>query len=193
MLFPVLLVSNSNCSLATSMLKTAMTLWAPKFAHWCSTSLGDNPFAQVVELAFCHIHQTRACEHSTSNVMFLPLALCQYSHFKVCENNLVDLSWKPWKSEKVRVFNGFLWWIDSISGWFKPWETHGKKEPEPRGDVLDLLYDVVRKPPVADKASATHCLVAAALIKLVTRCPGESEKIKTLGESQWGYLVAHPT
>lgn len=47
-------------------------------------------------------------------------------------------------------------------------------------DVLDLLYDVVRKPPVADKASATHCLVAAALIKLVTRCPGESEKIKKL-------------
>jgi hypothetical protein len=62
--------------------------------------------------------------------------------------------------------------------------------PEPQspspGDVLDLLYDVVRKPPVADKASATHCLVAAALIKLVTRCPGESEKIKTLGESRTG-------
>eukprot|EP00438_Fugacium_kawagutii_P020261 Skav218156 [mRNA] locus=scaffold4591:51384:67486:+ [translate_table: standard] len=49
-----------------------------------------------------------------------------------------------------------------------------------RGDVLDLLYDVVRKPPVAEKAAATHCLVAAALIKLVTRCPGEAEKIKSL-------------
>jgi len=47
-------------------------------------------------------------------------------------------------------------------------------------DVLDLLYDVVRKPPVAERASSTHCLVAAALIKLVTRCPGEAEKIKKL-------------
>ena len=58
------------------------------------------------------------------------------------------------------------------------------------GDVLDLLYDVVRKPPVADKAPATHCLVAAALIKLVTRCPGESEKIKTLGRRPLNVLVA---
>ncbi|CAK9035289.1 unnamed protein product [Durusdinium trenchii] len=48
------------------------------------------------------------------------------------------------------------------------------------GDVLDLLYDVVRKPPSAEKAAATHCLVAAALIKLVTRCPSEAEKIKKL-------------
>ena len=38
------------------------------------------------------------------------------------------------------------------------------------GDVLDLLYDVVRKPPSAERAAATHCLVTAALIKLVTRC-----------------------
>ena len=48
------------------------------------------------------------------------------------------------------------------------------------GDVLDLLHDVVRKPPTADKASATHCLVAAALIKLVTRCPSEFDRIKKL-------------
>mmetsp|Transcript_58552 Transcript_58552/g.130822 ORF Transcript_58552/g.130822 Transcript_58552/m.130822 type:complete len:832 (+) Transcript_58552:32-2527(+) len=47
-------------------------------------------------------------------------------------------------------------------------------------DVLDLLYDVVRKPPTAEKASSTHCLVAAALIKLVTRCPSEFERIKKL-------------
>ena len=37
------------------------------------------------------------------------------------------------------------------------------------GDVLDLLYDVVRKPPTAERAAGTHCLVTAALIKLVTR------------------------
>ncbi|CAJ1410681.1 unnamed protein product [Effrenium voratum] len=47
-------------------------------------------------------------------------------------------------------------------------------------DVLDLLYDVVRKPPTADKAAATHCLVTAALVKLVTRCPSEFERIKKL-------------
>ena len=48
------------------------------------------------------------------------------------------------------------------------------------GDVLDLLYDVVRKPPTGEKAPATHCLVTAALIKLVTRCPSEFEKIRKL-------------
>eukprot|EP00439_Symbiodinium_sp_Y106_P081113 s1139_g20.t1 len=48
------------------------------------------------------------------------------------------------------------------------------------GDVLDLLHDVVRKPPTGEKASATHCLVAAALIKLVTRCPSEFDRIKKL-------------
>ena len=40
------------------------------------------------------------------------------------------------------------------------------------GDVLDLLYDVVRKPPTAERAAGTHCLVTAALIKLVTRWGG---------------------
>lgn len=45
-------------------------------------------------------------------------------------------------------------------------------------DVLDLLQDVVRKPPNPDKASAMHQLVAAALIKLVTRCPSEFERIR---------------
>eukprot|EP00931_Biecheleriopsis_adriatica_P118237 TRINITY_DN93685_c0_g1_i1.p1 TRINITY_DN93685_c0_g1~~TRINITY_DN93685_c0_g1_i1.p1 ORF type:complete len:866 (+),score=233.76 TRINITY_DN93685_c0_g1_i1:109-2598(+) len=47
-------------------------------------------------------------------------------------------------------------------------------------NVLDLLQDVVRKPPVQEKAAATHTLVAAALIKLVTRCPGEFERIRKL-------------
>merc|ERR1719343_913613 len=45
-------------------------------------------------------------------------------------------------------------------------------------DVLDLLQDVVRKPPNPDKAALTHALVAAALIKLVTRCPSEFERIR---------------
>merc|ERR1719440_1616700 len=45
-------------------------------------------------------------------------------------------------------------------------------------DVLDLLQDVVRKPPNPDMAFATHALVAAALIKLVTRCPSEFERIR---------------
>lgn len=45
-------------------------------------------------------------------------------------------------------------------------------------DVLDLLQEVVRKPPNPDKAPVTHALVAAALIKLVTRCPGEFERIR---------------
>merc|ERR1719343_536588 len=45
-------------------------------------------------------------------------------------------------------------------------------------DILDLLQDVVRKPPNAEKAHAIHSLVAAALIKLVTRCPSESERIR---------------
>lgn len=44
--------------------------------------------------------------------------------------------------------------------------------------VLDLLQDVARKPPNADKGDVTRCLVAAALIKLVTRCPGEFDRIK---------------
>ncbi|CAJ1349214.1 unnamed protein product, partial [Effrenium voratum] len=48
------------------------------------------------------------------------------------------------------------------------------------GDVLDLLHDVVRKPPCAEKAPATHCLVSAALIKLVTRCPSEFDRIRKL-------------
>lgn len=71
---------------------------------------------------------------------------------------------------------------------FSPWHLSRREnasEAGPRmsfqGDVLDLLYDVVRKPPSAEKAAATHCLVAAALIKLVTRCPSEAEKIKRLG------------
>lgn len=45
-------------------------------------------------------------------------------------------------------------------------------------DVLDLLNDVVRKPPNPDKAAVTHSLVAGALIKLVTRCPSEFERIR---------------
>jgi AP-1 complex subunit gamma-1 len=45
-------------------------------------------------------------------------------------------------------------------------------------DVLDLLQDVVRKPPNPDKAPLTHSLVAAALVKLVTRCPAEFERIR---------------
>jgi len=45
-------------------------------------------------------------------------------------------------------------------------------------DVLDLLNDVTRKPPNPDKASQTHALIAAALIKLVTRCPSEFERIR---------------
>mmetsp|Transcript_81175 Transcript_81175/g.180558 ORF Transcript_81175/g.180558 Transcript_81175/m.180558 type:complete len:841 (-) Transcript_81175:44-2566(-) len=46
------------------------------------------------------------------------------------------------------------------------------------GDVLDLLQDITRKPPNPDKAPQTHALVAAALIKLVTRCPAEFERIR---------------
>jgi AP-1 complex subunit gamma-1 len=45
-------------------------------------------------------------------------------------------------------------------------------------DVIDLLISVVRRPPNADKASTTHSLVAAALIKLILRCPSEKERIK---------------
>lgn len=45
-------------------------------------------------------------------------------------------------------------------------------------DVLDLLNDVVRKPPNPEKAQAVHALVAGALIKLVTRCPTEFERIR---------------
>mmetsp|Transcript_20671 Transcript_20671/g.33376 ORF Transcript_20671/g.33376 Transcript_20671/m.33376 type:complete len:828 (+) Transcript_20671:132-2615(+) len=45
-------------------------------------------------------------------------------------------------------------------------------------DVVDLLTDVVRKPPNPEKAHITHSLVAAALIKLVTRCPSEFERIR---------------
>jgi AP-1 complex subunit gamma-1 len=44
--------------------------------------------------------------------------------------------------------------------------------------VVDLLTDVVRKPPNPEKAFITHSLVAAALIKLVTRCPSEFERIR---------------
>jgi len=47
-------------------------------------------------------------------------------------------------------------------------------------DVLDVLQDVVRKPPNPEKASATHSLVASALVKLVTRCPGEFDRIRKL-------------
>jgi len=47
-------------------------------------------------------------------------------------------------------------------------------------DVIDLLQDVVKRPPQAEKAASTHTLVAAALIKLVTRCPGEFERIRKL-------------
>jgi len=46
------------------------------------------------------------------------------------------------------------------------------------GDVLDLLQDITRKPPNPDKAHTTHALVAAALIKLVTRCPSEVDRIR---------------
>jgi AP-1 complex subunit gamma-1 len=45
-------------------------------------------------------------------------------------------------------------------------------------DVIDLLQDVIRKPPNPDRASTTHSLVAAALIKLVTRCPSEFDRIR---------------
>eukprot|EP00933_Yihiella_yeosuensis_P042198 TRINITY_DN36732_c0_g1_i1.p1 TRINITY_DN36732_c0_g1~~TRINITY_DN36732_c0_g1_i1.p1 ORF type:complete len:856 (-),score=187.40 TRINITY_DN36732_c0_g1_i1:76-2556(-) len=45
-------------------------------------------------------------------------------------------------------------------------------------NVLDLLHDVMKKPPNTEKADATRCLVASALIKLVTRCPGEFDRIK---------------
>lgn len=45
-------------------------------------------------------------------------------------------------------------------------------------DVVDILTDVVRKPPNPEKAHITHSLVAAALIKLVTRCPSEFERIR---------------
>lgn len=47
-------------------------------------------------------------------------------------------------------------------------------------DVLDLLQDVIRKPPNADKVASTHVLAAGALIKLVTRCPSEFDRIKKL-------------
>jgi len=47
-------------------------------------------------------------------------------------------------------------------------------------DVLDLLQDVIKKPPNLDKAPSTNALVAAALVKLVTRCPTEFERIKKL-------------
>jgi len=46
-------------------------------------------------------------------------------------------------------------------------------------EVLDVLADVARKPPTSDKAS-THCLVASALIKLVTRCPNEVDRIRKM-------------
>jgi len=45
-------------------------------------------------------------------------------------------------------------------------------------DVLDLLQDVARRPPNAEKASSTHSLVASALVKLVTRCPSEFDRIR---------------
>lgn len=47
-------------------------------------------------------------------------------------------------------------------------------------DVLDLLQDVMRKPPNPDKAPQTHAFIVAALIKLVTRCPSEFERIRRL-------------
>jgi AP-1 complex subunit gamma-1 len=45
-------------------------------------------------------------------------------------------------------------------------------------DVLDLLQDAIRKPPNPDKGFQTHALIAAALIKLVTRCPSEFDRIR---------------
>eukprot|EP00928_Gymnodinium_smaydae_P077105 TRINITY_DN6028_c0_g1_i2.p1 TRINITY_DN6028_c0_g1~~TRINITY_DN6028_c0_g1_i2.p1 ORF type:complete len:875 (+),score=226.66 TRINITY_DN6028_c0_g1_i2:116-2626(+) len=45
-------------------------------------------------------------------------------------------------------------------------------------EVLDLLQDVARKPPCSERAAATHALVASALVKLVTRCPGEFDRIR---------------
>jgi len=47
-------------------------------------------------------------------------------------------------------------------------------------DVLDLLQDIIRKPPNSDKAANTHQLVAAALVKLVTRCPSEFDRIRKM-------------
>lgn len=47
-------------------------------------------------------------------------------------------------------------------------------------DVLDLLVDVIRKPPNPERAPLTHSLVASALIKLVTRCPSEADRIRKM-------------
>lgn len=45
-------------------------------------------------------------------------------------------------------------------------------------DVLDLLAEVVRKPAKPQRAHLTHSLVASALVKLVTRCPTEFDRIR---------------
>mmetsp|Transcript_80527 Transcript_80527/g.176577 ORF Transcript_80527/g.176577 Transcript_80527/m.176577 type:complete len:835 (-) Transcript_80527:47-2551(-) len=45
-------------------------------------------------------------------------------------------------------------------------------------EVVDILQDVAKKPPNPEKAHATQCLVASALVKLVTRCPSEVDRIR---------------
>jgi AP-1 complex subunit gamma-1 len=45
-------------------------------------------------------------------------------------------------------------------------------------EVIDLLSTVARKPVNAEKGSSIQALVAGALIKLVTRCASEKERIK---------------
>jgi AP-1 complex subunit gamma-1 len=45
-------------------------------------------------------------------------------------------------------------------------------------EVIDLLGSIARKPVNIDKGSSIQALVAAALIKLVTRCASEKDRIK---------------
>lgn len=45
-------------------------------------------------------------------------------------------------------------------------------------EVMDLLIDISKKPPLQEKAHLTNALIAAACIKLVTRCPSEVDRIK---------------
>jgi AP-1 complex subunit gamma-1 len=45
-------------------------------------------------------------------------------------------------------------------------------------EVIDLLGSIARKPVNPDKGSSIQALVAAALIKLVTRCASEKDRIK---------------
>merc|ERR1719462_790494 len=48
----------------------------------------------------------------------------------------------------------------------------------PSGQLLDLISDVIRKPPNCERAPITHSLCASALIKLATRCPSEAERVR---------------